>query len=267
MTPAADATPIERLVSLAASEGLTARETRTGTTGAKRIFAFDRPMTRAVRRAGRRDPQLTPIFWALGTDNSLREGFEHRATWEQAHFPVPFWSMARLKFHLRQARFQRDIARSRRQEERIRTALDQPDAKPLLLDRNAVSPGSGEYQRISAATSVVWRRVSADLAPEGLKAAWCYGDSHTWGFIIAVPSEQSRRELMGAEHLSALARRLIDLLAQTVVLADDFTLRLEIDSDERVNAAEGWQFRLRGDGPPEAGSAWHLIEGRVARCG
>lgn len=262
-----DQTPVEQLVALAALDGLVAREKRVGTSQRMRIFEFDRPMSKAVRRAGRCDQELTPIFWALGTDNSLREGFEHRAAWEQAHFPVPFWSLARLKFRLRQARFRRDTDKRRRQEQRIRTTLQRPDAKPLLLDQNAVGPGSGEYQRISAATSVVWHRISADLVPEGLKAAWCYGDSHTWGFIIAVPSERQRRELMDADRLAALAGRLIGVVGQTVVLADDFTLRLEIDSDERVRAAEGWQFRLRGDGRPEAVSVWRVRAGSVERCG
>lgn len=259
--------PVEQLVALAARDGMVVREQRVGTAQRKRIFEFDRPMSRAVRRVGRSHPALEPMLWALGTDNSLREGFADRPGWEEVHFPVPFWSLARLRFRLRQARMRRDTVRRHRQEERLRAALERPGARPLWLDRNLVSPRSGEYERISAATSVIWRKVSTHLAAEGWNAAWCYGDSHTWGFIIAVPTERHWRDLVGGDGLEALASRLIDLAADTIILADDFTLRLEIDSDERVQAAEGWQFRLRGDGRPEAESVWRVRGGSVERCG
>lgn len=267
MTPSADVSPIERLVALAADEGLTARETRTGTTGAKRIFAFDRPMTRAVRRAGRCDPELATIFWALGTDDSLREGFEHRATWEQAHFPVPFWSLARLKFRLRQARVRRNTAAMHRRELQLQTVLSRTGAAPALLDRGKVGPDTHEYERMSAARAVVWQRAQQDLASDGLGVPWCYGDSHNWMFVISVSTEQEWRAALGGDRLAALAGRLVRTLMRTVLLADDFTLRLEIDSDERVNAAEGWQFRLRGDSRPEAVSIWRMHGGSVERCG
>jgi len=48
-----------------------------------------------------------------------------------------------------------------------------------------------------------------------------------------------------------------------VQLADGFCLTIDIDSDERVKAAEGWFFRLRGDGPAGQSFSFNWRDGRA----
>lgn len=61
----------------------------------------------------------------------------------------------------------------------------------------------------------------------------------------------------------ALANRIVPIIARTVQLAEGFRLTIDIDSDERVNANEGWFFRLRGEGPEGQGFAFEWREGTV----
>ncbi len=163
----------------------------------------------------------------------------------------------------RQFRIRQFQAAQWRAESRLRSALYEPGTAAVALDRQLIGADSDEYARVSAAASVVSQRISADLAASGLQCWFCSGDSRNWGLVVGARDERQARELMSEDRRIALANRLLPIIARTVQLADGFCLTIDIDSDERVKAAEGWFFRLRGDGPAGQSFSFNWRDGRA----
>ncbi|GEM_PF-1869722 len=228
-----------------------------------RVIAFSGAMPRSVRRTGENDATLEPTFWQAGYDGPLVEGFKDPLNRESIQFSVSLLSHRRLKFRLRQVWMRLRLAAARRREDHIKRELLRPGAVPVLLARGKIGLASDEYAKISAASSVVWRRVTSLLDKEGYRCCFCYGDSHEWGFIVAAQSEAMVRQILAGDELPELATRLIEIVAQTVIPAEDFRCTLALDSDERVQANEGWQFRLKGEGPHGQSFAFAWVDRRA----
>ena len=186
-----------------------------------------------------------------------------RSRGESLKFLASLFQKAGLAARWRQFRIRQRQAAEWRAELRLRSTLGEPGAGAIALDRQHIGPESHEYTRVSAAASVVSQRISADLAASGLRCHFCYGDSHGWGLVVGARDERQARELMGEDHRIALANCLLPIIVRTVQLADDFSLTIDIDSDERVKAAEGWFFRLRGDGPTGQSFSFNWRDGRA----
>lgn len=126
------------------------------------------------------------------------------------------------------------------------------------LNVDIIGPGNDEYDRIEAASNVVGKKLSQAVEDRGYRLWWSWGDSRSWRVIIGIPTEKGLAGLLAsAAQLNGFARELIDLIGSVVALETDFKLYVELDSDERVDANEGWFFRVKSEALP--GRERHFI--------
>lgn len=119
------------------------------------------------------------------------------------------------------------------------------------LNSDLISPGSGEWDRIEAANHVVSEKLENATQERGFRLRWSSGDSNTWRVIIGIPTEEELTALLVSHaDLAAFAHELIELIGSVVTLATGFKLYMEFDSDERVDANEGWFFRVKSQPRP-----------------
>jgi hypothetical protein len=119
------------------------------------------------------------------------------------------------------------------------------------LNSKFIASGSGEYDRIEAASNVVSEKLTQATEDRGYRLWWSWGDSRSWRVIIGIPTEEGVADLLGnRSRLNGFAHELIDMIGSVVALEADFKLYLELDSDERVDANEGWFFRIKSEPRP-----------------
>lgn len=258
-------TPIEQLAEIAGACGLAGNERREGSTGKVRVFEFDRPMPAAVRRAGLALGGIRSLYWQAGHDGPLKEGFTDEEGWEKVYFPAKLFSLRRLEFRYRQLKGCIAVRRSRLHEAQFMRRLERPASPPIQVDRSRIGLKSDEYARISAASNVVSRRITGLVEPRSLRNCWCYGDSSYWSLVLSLPTETDFDAFMRSDQLDCLAADLLSAISESVIPSEGFTLTIDIDTDERVKAAEGWFLRLRGAGQPGCSFAWQLENDRLLR--
>jgi len=242
-------TPIEQLARLSEEKGLKPVERRVGTDGACKIFDFPKPMPRAVRELGRKLDGLDYHYWRAG-DEGLKEGFSDFERGEDIHFPAELFSLRRLRFYLRKYKFQWDSWRSDQHVAALERQFARPGAAKVTLDSDMIGPETDEWDRIEAANGVLSDELTKAVANHGLRLHWSYGDSKDWRVIVGMPSEDQLAQFISTDANAGLARELINLIGRTVELKNGFKFYMELDSDERVNADEGWFFRIKGDPQP-----------------
>lgn len=242
-------TPIEQLVRVAEDRGLKPVERRVGTEGACKIFAFSKPMPKSVRELGCNMNGLDYHYWMAG-DEGLKEGFGDFERGEDIHFPAALLSARRLKFYRRKYKLQWQSWQDDRLVTKLKRRWRKPDTPRVHLDSDIIGPDTDEYQKIEAASALVSEKITKAAVEHGCKLYWSYGDSRAWRVIIAITTEAELKKFaLGAANVN-FARWLIQLIGSVVDLDEDFKLYMEIDSDERVNAAEGWFFRIKSDPQP-----------------
>ncbi len=243
-------TPIEQLVRISERQGLKPVERRVGTHGARKIYEFSKPMPKYVRELGCTFDDLSYNYWAAG-DEGLKEGFGDIEQLQDIEFPADLLSMRRLRFYLRKLKFRWKFWRDDRLVSALKREWRKPDAHPVHLDSDLIGPKTGEYQRIEAASALVSEKLTSAIQQRGFKLYWSYGDSSAWRAIVAIPTESALARFVSTAQFPDFAREVVDLIASTVQLERDFKLYIELDSDERVNAAEGWFFRIKSDPKPD----------------
>ena len=132
------------------------------------------------------------------------------------------------------------------------------------LNLDIVGPENDEFDRAEEAAGLV-----SDLLEESFEAPhrrihWSWGDSNSWRIILGVPTEQDLTGIVSSEADAALANRLVQIIGSVIALNEGFSLFLELDSDERVNANEGWFFRIKSEPSREQVFVWS--EGKLARA-
>ncbi len=121
--------------------------------------------------------------------------------------------------------------------------------KPYL-NLDLVGPDNDEWDRIEAANAVLIEVLETAVAEHGYRLWWSSGDSFSWRLIIGIPSEEDLRNFINSGAKDA-AVSWVGLIANVVRLDPAFKLYIEVDSDERVNAEEGWFFRVKSDPQPD----------------
>ena len=122
--------------------------------------------------------------------------------------------------------------------------------KPIQLNSDLVGPETDEFDRIEDASGRVSDILEETFDSPHCKVHWSWGDSTAWRIILGVPTENDLKGLVSSGADAALATRLAKIIGQVVELNDGFQLFLELDSDERVKASEGWFFRLKSEPMP-----------------
>jgi len=241
-------TPVEQLIRVSQELGLNPVEKRVGTTGARKIFEFSRPMPNAVRELGCRLEGLSYHYWQAG-EEGLKEGFGDLERLEDIEFPAALVSVRRLKFHLRRIMFDWNSWRSDRLEAKLARTWRKPGSPKVLLNADLIGPATDEYERIEAASSVVSEKITKVVAQRHLRLWWSYGDSDGWRVIIGIPTESQFAEFT-THDLDSFATELSGLIGSVVEFTEKFQLYVELDTDERVEANEGWFFRIKSDPQP-----------------
>lgn len=239
-------TPIEQLVRASEADGVQLVEHLVGTEGARKIFECARPMPKAVRELGFKLDGLHYSYWMAGNEG-LKEGFGDWNRAQDIHFPAALFSTRRVTFYLRRYKLRRQFARDRRLTSRLTREWQQPNAPKVHLNSDLISPETNEYLKISAANSLVSAKLTKASEARRLDLHWSYGDSRSWRVIAAIPTESELEECVSAKGYSGFANDVLESVESIVELDDGFRLYLELDSNERVNGAEGWFFRIKGD--------------------
>jgi hypothetical protein len=118
------------------------------------------------------------------------------------------------------------------------------------LDVDVIGLGNEEFDRIEAASAVVSEKLSRAVENRGYRLWWSSGDSNSWRVIIGIPTEDELAGLLSNKaDLDLFAHELMDLIGSVVALKTVFKLYLEVDSNERVDAHEGWFFRVKSVPP------------------
>lgn len=116
------------------------------------------------------------------------------------------------------------------------------------LNSDLIGPESDEYDRIEAASRIVSEKLEHATQERGFRLWWSWGDSNGWRVIIGISTEDELTALLASHlDLAAFAHELIELIGSVVELDTSFKLYLELDSDERVDANEGWFFRVKSE--------------------
>ena len=115
----------------------------------------------------------------------------------------------------------------------------------VQLNLDIVGPDNDEFDRAEEAASLVNDILEETFESPQRRVHWSWGDSNSWRIILGVPTEADVAGLASSEADAALASRLVQIIGTVVELNEGFRLFLELDSDERVKAHEGWFFRLK----------------------
>ncbi len=133
-----------------------------------------------------------------------------------------------------------------------------------FLDLKSVAPDNDQYQLIERASRDTWQDMQALGSKLGLALHWSYGDSARWTLLYSAPNEGQIDTLLGSPNLPSIASDIHRALSRKIALKDDFRLILDLDSDERVRGAEGWQARMRGPTGPERHRAFTFNDGAAS---
>jgi hypothetical protein len=120
----------------------------------------------------------------------------------------------------------------------------------LLLDSDLIGPENDIYERIEIASGEISKPASRIVGRFNGKLHWSWGDSKGWRLIIGFATEAELARLISSPAANKLAAEIIEVLGDALVLDPKFKLYIELDSDERVNANEGWFFRMKSDPQP-----------------
>jgi hypothetical protein len=127
----------------------------------------------------------------------------------------------------------------------------------VQLNLDIVGPDNDEFDRAEEAASRVNDMLEETFEAPERRVHWSWGDSNSWRVILGVPTEADLTGLVSSEADAALATRLVQIIGTVVELNEDFRLFLELDSNERVNANEGWFLRLKSDPGREQIFVWN----------
>lgn len=227
-------------------------ESHVGTEGARRIFESAKPMPRSVRKLGCTLDGLDHHFWMAG-DAGLKEGFGGFARGEDIHFPAGLFSIRRLAFYLRQYGLRRRFRSVDQRAARLKRQWRKSAAPSVRLDSDLIGLGTPECARIVAATDLVSEKLTRVVRRRGCELHWSWGDSRSWRVILAILTEAELSMIVSGDALAGLGGEVTRTIKTVVDLDEAFELYLELDSDERVNASEGWFLRLKSDPQPGRG--------------
>ena len=118
---------------------------------------------------------------------------------------------------------------------------------PPRLDISLVGPENDEYERIEAASRALFPVISKIASEVGGQLHWSYGDSNAWRVIVGLKTEMAVQSFLEGSVSRNFVTNLVSALERSIALDPDFRLFVEIDSDERVNAEEGWFMRIKSD--------------------
>lgn len=239
-------TPIQRLVEVCEACGSTLLRSPKDDHGTESTFAFNQPMPKSVRKMGKSLSDLDYNFWMAG-ENGLKEGFSDFQRNESVQFPAPLFSMERLGFYVRRLSLRMWKSRNDRLVSQLKRQMRAPNSPKVHLDSSRIGPTTSEYQKIEAANAIIFEKVSEAAEAQAFRLRWSYGNSSCWRVILSVGSEEELKGCVAERRYASFAGKLVGLLEELVQLDPAFKLHTEIDSDERVTAAEGWFFRLRAD--------------------
>lgn len=242
-------TPIQRLVEVCEACGLTPLRSPNDDHGPERTFAFNRPMPKSVRKMGKALSDLEHNFWMAG-ENGLTEGFSDFKRNDSVQFPAPMFSMERLGYYFRRFKLRMWKRRNDRLVSQLKRQMGAPNTPKVHLDSSRIGPTTSEYQKIEAANAIIFEKVSEAAEAQAFRLRWSYGNSSHWRVILSVGSEEELMGCIAEQRYAGFARKVVGLIEEVVQLAPSFKLYTELDSDERVTAAEGWFFRLKADPQP-----------------
>jgi hypothetical protein len=132
------------------------------------------------------------------------------------------------------------------------------------LNSDIIGPENDEYDRIEAASNIIGEKIGKLASDHGYKLWWSWGDSNAWRVIVGIPTETEFAQLTSTGADTELARKIVSLIGSTVELNEGFKLYMELDTDERVNANEGWFFRIKSEPSREQVFVWS--EGELSRA-
>ena len=240
-------TPIEQLVHISKETGLTPIEQGVDTDDVRKVFEFSRPMPESVRNLGC-EQGLYFNYWRSG--EGIKEGFSDSERLQEIEFSAPLFSEPWLSFYRRLFRLRWQRWQDRKLVSRLKREWRKPGTATVHLDSELIGHETDEYQRIEAASELVSEKVTKAAQHRGLKLYWSYGDSNGWRIIIAIPTESELTQFISNGAYAEFALEIIEIVRSLVALDDGFKFYMELDSEERVNGAEGWCLRVHGNAEP-----------------
>jgi hypothetical protein len=256
-------TPIEQLVHISKETGITPTEHRVGTDGAPEVFEFSKPMPESVRNLGC-EQGLYYNYWRAA--EGIKEGFADSDRLQDIEFTAPLFSEPWFNFYRRLFKLRWNRWQDRRTVSKLKREWRKPGTATAHLDSELIGPRTGEYQRIEAASELVSEKVSEVAQVRGFKLYWSYGDSNGWRVIVAIPTESELTQSISNGAYADFALELIEIVRSVVALDDGFKFYMELDSEERVNAAEGWCFRVHGNAEPGREFVFDVRGNRVSNA-